>query len=752
VRANLSLPTVDSPPGDSPTSDPAAARPLAPAALAAAVLDEEARRHDAQAARDDLVITDSLLPGVGQEEVSMAEVLRAGGVSLVAVLAGLVLLDNLSNAAFAVLGPNIQKSLHMSDLVLGVVGALGGLVVFAAAIPLGYLGDRFRRTSLVGICSIGWAVFAALTGAVHAAWQLVIAWGAAGLGKANEQPVHSALLADAYPIAGRNRVYAIHRGAQPVGLVVGPALAGAIAAVAGGPSGWRWSFVVLSVPTGLLALVAFSLREPRRGRNEMELVLGEEMAEVEGELPISVGAAFTRLKKVRTFYCFLCALGALGLAFVTTPIYVNLFLHAHFHLGPGGRGLVGSLGALGGLAGVAFGGTAGDRLFRRSPEGAVLLGGALIAAFGLLLPVSLYMPDVELFTVVSAIGSAAVFAAFVPLTGLVAAVTPYRLRSMGFATIGLYLSLIGGLGGAVIVGLIAESLGDRAAMAIVTPPAAIVGGALVAYGARFVRHDMAAAAAELVEERDERERMAAGDVPALQIRHLDYSYGAVQVLFDVNLDVERGEVLALLGTNGAGKSTLLRAISGLGYADRGTVRLAGRTVTFSDPGTRVRLGIVQVPGGRAVFPSLTVAENLMAGAHTFIWDRERVRARVDEVLGLFPVLRERLDQAAGSLSGGEQQMLGLAGGLLLDPQVLLIDELSLGLAPVVVQQLLEIVQRLKETGLTMVIVEQSINVALAVADRAVFMEKGQVRFEGPAAELAERGDLVRAVFLGGEGG
>src|SRR5205823_557711 len=139
-------------------------------------------------------------------------------------------------------------------------------------------------------------------------------------------------------------------------------------------------------------------------------------------------------------------------------------------------------------------------------------------------------------------------------------------------------------------------------------------------------------------------------------------------------------------------------------------------------------------------------ENLSAGAYTFIWDAKRVARRVDEVVELFPILGERMDQAAGTLSGGEQQMLGLAQSLLLEPAVLLIDELSLGLAPVVVQQLLEVVERLKREGIAMVIVEQSVNVALSIADRAVFMEKGQVRFEGPAHDLLERDDLVRAVF------
>ena len=242
------------------------------------------------------------------------------------------------------------------------------------------------------------------------------------------------------------------------------------------------------------------------------------------------------------------------------------------------------------------------------------------------------------------------------------------------------------------------------------------------------------------------------DADLLDVRHVDFSYGQVQVLFDVTLQVKRGEVLALLGTNGAGKSTLLRVVSGLSLPDRGAVLFDGVDVTNHDPAQRVRSGIVQVPGGKAVFPSLTVAENLEIGAHTFIRDRDRVRRKIDAALELFPDLRDRLTVRAGALSGGQQQMLAIGKALLLDPTILLIDELSLGLAPVVVQDILEVVAGLTAEGITMVLVEQSVNIALSVAKRAVFMEKGTIRFEGPADELLERGDLVRAVFLGGEGG
>ena len=731
--------------------DPGPSAEVDPAALAARVLDEEARRQAEQQARsgERIVIADDLLPGVGDDALPFRDVLRQGGKATLFVLTALAFMDDVDRAAFAVLGPDIQDDLGLSDFVLGLVGAVGGLLLFVAAIPLGYLADRFRRTSLVGICTVLWAAAALFTGLVRNGIELVAVRVVAGIGKANETPVHNSLLADAYPIAGRNRVYALHRTAQPAGLAVGPVLAGSIAALVGGAAGWRWAFVALALPAVALAVLAFALPEPNRGRNEQLAVLGDELESDENELAIPVGAAFARLKKIRTFYYFLVALGAFGFAVVAAPIYTNVVLEEDFGLGAGSRGVVGSIAAIGGFLGVLAVGRRSEALFRRSPEKTLFLTASLIAGYGVVKPIGLFMPNAALYTACEVVAQALVYGAFVPILAIAAAVTPYRLRSIGFATVGLYLSLLGGVGGALVVGGLAEAIGPRAALAFALPPAALIGGGLVAYGSRFVRRDIAAAAAELLEERDERERIAGGaEVPVLQVRNLDFSYGPIQVLFDVNLDVRKGEVLALLGTNGAGKSTLLRAISGLGLADRGVVRMNGRAITFSDPGTRVRLGIVQVPGGRAVYPSLTVGENLVAGAHSYKWDVSRIRTRVAEVVQLFPVLGERLDQPAGTLSGGEQQQLAIATALLLDPQVLLIDELSLGLAPVVVQELLGVVERLRDQGLTIVIVEQSLNVALAIADRAVFMEKGQIRFEGSAKDLLERDDLVRAVFLG----
>jgi ABC-type branched-subunit amino acid transport system ATPase component len=238
---------------------------------------------------------------------------------------------------------------------------------------------------------------------------------------------------------------------------------------------------------------------------------------------------------------------------------------------------------------------------------------------------------------------------------------------------------------------------------------------------------------------------------ALEADEVNFSYGRLQVLFGVSLYVEPGEALALLGTNGAGKTTLLRVLAGLETPSSGRVRLNGVDVTGTEAEDLVGRGLVLVSGGRAVFADMTVDENLELQALTVRQRTDWVRQRREEIYGLFPRLAERLRQPAGSLSGGEQQQLALAKAILLDPSVLCIDELSLGLAPIVVQELLEVVRRINATGVAVVLVEQSLNIASDLCTRAVFMEKGLVRFEGRPSELLERDDLARAVFLGGSG-
>ncbi|MDX6197117.1 MAG: branched-chain amino acid transport system ATP-binding protein [Actinomycetota bacterium] len=236
----------------------------------------------------------------------------------------------------------------------------------------------------------------------------------------------------------------------------------------------------------------------------------------------------------------------------------------------------------------------------------------------------------------------------------------------------------------------------------------------------------------------------------LSCHGVDVAYDKVQILFGVDMEVAEGEIVALLGTNGAGKSTLLKAVSGLVDPIGGTIMFGGQDITHADAVTTSRMGIVQVPGGKAVFPTLTVAEHFKAGCWLFAAeDPAEVDARTERVLDMFPRLRERWDQMAGNLSGGEQQQLALGMAFVAKPRLLIIDELSLGLAPTIVAQLLDIVREIHADGATIILVEQSVNVALTVATRAYFMEKGEVRFSGPTAELLERDDILRSVFLQG---
>ncbi|MFN2538552.1 MAG: ATP-binding cassette domain-containing protein [Mycobacteriales bacterium] len=228
------------------------------------------------------------------------------------------------------------------------------------------------------------------------------------------------------------------------------------------------------------------------------------------------------------------------------------------------------------------------------------------------------------------------------------------------------------------------------------------------------------------------------------------SYGRSPVLFGTEFAVREGGILAVLGTNGAGKSSALKAVCGVLPLTSGRVLFDGRDISALDPPSRLRAGIVLVPGGRGVFRTLSVRDNLRMAGWLVRRDRPHVEQPMGRALALFTVLEERLDVAAGELSGGQQQMLVLAQALLCNPRLLLIDELSLGLAPTVVAQILDVVREINASGTTVVLVEQSIDLAASIAADAVFLEKGQTRFRGPVTDLVAREDIVRAVFLTGD--
>src|SRR5947207_3970531 len=237
-------------------------------------------------------------------------------------------------------------------------------------------------------------------------------------------------------------------------------------------------------------------------------------------------------------------------------------------------------------------------------------------------------------------------------------------------------------------------------------------------------------------------------MPLLEVSGLRAGYGRLPVIFGIDLTVEEGEIVALLGLNGAGKTTTLRAISGMIPVMAGTVRFGGEDITGAHAERITRRGLLHVPEGRGIFPNLRVDESLRLAAALAKLDAAETTRRVDEAYATFPSLERRRGQAAGTLSGGEQQMLALARALIWRPRLLMVDEMSRGLAPAIVDRLFEIVGAFRDSGTALILVEQFVTRALAVADRAYVVEKGEIGYSGTAAALAADEEFVRSSYLG----
>ena len=233
----------------------------------------------------------------------------------------------------------------------------------------------------------------------------------------------------------------------------------------------------------------------------------------------------------------------------------------------------------------------------------------------------------------------------------------------------------------------------------------------------------------------------------LKVDKLEVRYGAIEAIKGISLYVDAGEIVTIIGGNGAGKSTLMKTISGLEPAAAGQVVFEGRDVTTMPGHLRLPLGIAQSPEGRQVFPDQSVLDNLLLGAYHRKDAQSAIDADIEEQFSIFPRLRERQNQMAGTMSGGEQQMLAIARALMSRPRLLLLDEPSLGLAPLIVKEIFSVIRMLKERGVTILLVEQMANQALAVSDRAYVLETGRITLEGKGSDL-RRNPKVRAAYLG----
>ncbi len=683
-----------------------------------------------------------------EEALSLRESLRAGGSSTVAICAGLALVDEFDQAVLGVFAPEIQRALGVSTTGLAAIATTAGAVFVAGSVPIARLADRSSRRRIVVVATLVWAAALASLSVVANLFQFVVARVVGGIGKSNSLPVHGSLLADAYPERARGAIYALHGAAAPLGRVVAPLSIAAVSLAVTGEDAWRTVAMLAALPPLAMAVVSgMFLVDPERGGQERARLLGAAPTTSQAPPQVSISMAFARIRRIATFDRIATGVGVIGFTIFTVPIFVSLVLEQRFGLDAAGRSLVTTAAAAASLVAVPVGAGIGGRLFARDPAALLRLMGVAVVASSLCTAVAVFLPSTVWLTVAFAVGSAIGSAGFVMLFVVIAAVVPPDLRAQGFSLIGVYVFLIGGFFGSIVAGIVADSVGTRAAIPIVLLPAAALGGALIVRAGATVEADMANVEADVREAADEAARRAAtGDVAVLQVRGLRVSIGPVPILHGIDLDVAEREIVAIVGTNGSGKSTLLRAISGLVVPERGVIRFGPTDVTLHAAHARARAGIVQLSGGRSGFGDLTVRENLdLAAVRLDPDERER---RVAGALELFPELRHLLDRRGTDLSGGEQQIVGLARALVVGPKLFLIDELSLGLAPVVVGRLVEALQEIRAAGTAIVIVEQSLNVAAVAADRVVFLDRGEVRFEGSAAELDERRDLARSVFLG----
>ena len=659
------------------------------------------------------------------------------------ILFGLNAVDELDRAAFNILTPEIRDHFDVGlDGILTLIG-LVTILAFAGQVFIGYYADRSNRVRIATLGAAVWASFTLGTGLAPTIVIFGIARVGSSLGKAVIDPTHNSLIADYYKPEVRVKAYGFHRAANSVGQILGPLAAGVLAML----FGFRAPFIVFAVPTFLLVAFAMArLREPVRGAHERRAAGGdEEAANLEESAP-SLGEAWRLTHSIRTLRRIFYSLPFLGVALGGLPPLYAIQYNDVFGLDEVQRALIATATEPFQLIGLAVGIPVAARLSQRDPGlviKLVAIAGAACAVFVGLFAVA---PNVQ-FAIAMNILSSSVLSILLP--GLYASISltmPPRVRATGFSIGSVYLIPAGFI--IILLSAVADDRGIRGVIFLLLP-ILLMGFFLLASSGSFVDLDMRKVQTATLAQSEARRLRLEGDPKLLLCRDLDVAYGQTQVLFGVNFHVDEGEIVALLGTNGAGKSTLLNAISGLVEPRAGAIVYDGRDITLSDANTTVAAGIVFVPGGKGVFPTLTVEENINLAGWLFRKDPEHLRRATAQVLEYFPILEKRWNQKAGNLSGGEQQMLTLGQAFIAQPKLLMIDELSLGLAPVIVEQLLEIVRAIHANGTTVILVEQSVNVAMSLAGRAVFMEKGEVRFDGPTADLLEQPDILRAVFLQG---
>ena len=684
------------------------------------------------------------------------EVSREHGLSYYPLFAlgMLAITDTFQAFGFTVLSPDISAALGIS---IGVIAAGRSLQLLAqglAPLPIAALSQaRGRRALLCITTGLLWSLITLYTGFVTSTLALVALLFLDGLSTGSVTALHYPLVLDSYHPEVRVRALSIYQAFTFAAQVISPGLVAVLAGIFG--LTWRGVFLGLGLTSVAMTLLAIRLRDPGFGKWDTEQVratVHHDTADVsllaEDDVALGFWEICRRILMIPTARRMLVGALVFGILLVPAQTFISFFLEQRWNLGAGGRGVFFAYVGAASVVALLVYGRRGEQQFRTNPllllrSTGIFLAVAMVAvALGGLSP--WFAGMVVCFGVYGAL-----IGVLGPALGIaLLSVIPSRMRPHAQGLFGISIA-VGGIAGAILFAGINSRYGIAGTMVAIAVPG-VIGSLVIGSAGKWITDDLDRMIDEVLEDEEiKRIHGHGGHLPMLSCRRIDFSYGQLQVLFGVDFTVDDGEMVALLGVNGAGKSTLLKVISGIGLPSTGSVRYRGQEITFLDAERRVRLGITQIPGGRAVFGPMTVVENLRSFGHTIASDRRGLDRMIDECMATFPRLGERRNSLASTLSGGEQQMLGLAKALILRPQLLLIDELSLGLAPVIVGQLLEMVRRINAEGTAVVLVEQSVNIALNLVDHAYFMEKGEMRFDGRSADLLERDDLLRAVFLGG---
>jgi ABC-type branched-subunit amino acid transport system ATPase component/sugar phosphate permease len=645
--------------------------------------------------------------------------------------------------------------------------------VMVFSVPFGYIADRWRRTRIISWGTAAWGATMIFTGTSWNYGSLLAGRMALGAWDPCDNPTSQSLLADYYPTVQRSKVMSVYQVGQLLGIFLVP-----IAAAMAATWGWRSAFYFLAIPAFVVAILARRLPEPVRGqqdRAQLGLDATTKQTSVYDTMPWR--PAYREILRCRTFVLATLSSGVGSLFFGSVGTWSPTFFIRYHDMTLAQAAGALSLLALGGLAGALLSGWIADYLTYRG----LLAGRVVVGAVARLIALPLFIltftiANTPIMLVMFTLAAACLIAPQAPLNAARADVLHPRLRGRGTALDIVVQSSCAAVA-PVLVGVLADTYNLRTAFLIVAPLMGLSGLILLLATATYVREERRlrriiraeTTGVEVDEIPDASDPMGPmeGESPAaaslrlartspsvheggdlLVIDGLDVAYGPIQVLFGASLRVRDGGVHALVGRNGVGKTTLLCAIAGLLDWRAGRIVYDGLDLTGVPPEQRVKLGITLMSGGRSTFPSMSVEENIWIGAYPFHADHALVGERFDAVLDIFPMLQSRLGQSGGTLSGGEQQMVALARALVAGPRLLLLDELSIGLAPMVTRELLSVVGRIRDLGTTVVLVEQSVPHALAVADTVMFMEKGRVTNLGDAALMGDGSSLVHMMMAG----